>query len=136
MKLNFKMVMIFLVSFLSSSAFCGLTLKVKIGTLVNNKLVEVTRSVSSDFEKEILIEDESFKDKIVLTLKKIKNVLANGTKIEPIQISIQTFDPTNKSNTRSHTITSFYSKEANFKIASIQENQKEILFNLQFNEVN
>jgi hypothetical protein len=136
MKLNFKIIIIFLVSFLSNSAFCALNLNIKIGTMVNNKLVEVTRSLSSDYEKEILIEDESFKDKIVLTLKKIKNVLANGTKIEPIQISIQTFDPTNKLNTRSHTITSFYSKEANFKIASIKENQKEILFNLQFNEVN
>lgn len=126
----------FIAVFYSTTTFAAINLNVKIEKMVNNQLVEVSKNISSDYNKEIIIQDESLQGKIILTLKKIKNVLVNGTKIEPVQINLQAINTQKKNDPKIQTITSFYKKEAKFVVSSDSEVHSPMEVNLEFNEVN
>lgn len=134
-KLKFLIVVI-LMMVSTTSVFASVSLNVKIGQMINNQFIEINKTLSVDFNKEVIIQDDSFKDKIVLTLRKIKNVLANGVKIEPVQINVRMIGNDKKETSSSQTITSFYTNEASFKIASNQRLKNALAINLNFSEVN
>lgn len=136
MKRFFYILLFSLFTFWSTLSFSAVSLNIKIAQMINNQLIEVKKTISSDYNKEIIITDDSLQSKIVLTLKKFKNVVVNGNKIEPVQINVKTLDLKNKPLNKSQTVTSFYSKEANFIIADLNSNRSEMNLNLEFNEIN
>lgn len=136
MKSISKMCFIFIAVIYSTTGFSAINLNVKIEKMVNNQLVEVSKNISSDYNKEIVIQDETLQGKIILTLKKIKNVLVNGAKIEPIQINLKAINSEKKSDAKVQTITSFYKKEAKFVVSSDSEVHNPMEVNLEFSEVN
>lgn len=131
-----KYVLMFIVLSFSQTAKCAVNLNVKIGQIINNQFVEITKTISADYNKEIIIQDESLKDKIVLSLKKFKNVLVNGNRIEPVQINVMRINTLRKLVGKPQTITSFYRNEANFKLASSDTSQGKMELSLDFNEIN
>lgn len=131
-----KLLVMLIVLFFSQTATCAVNLNVKIGQIINNQFVEITKTISAEYNKEIIIQDDSLKDKIVLSLKKFKNVLVNGNRIEPVQINVKRIDPLRKLVGKPQTITSFYRNEANFKLASNDTTQEKMELSLDFNEIN
>ncbi len=117
-----KFIKLTLVSFfillISTSAFASLNLNVKIGQLVGNKLVEINKTISAEYGKEIVISSEGFKNKIILNLKKFSNVLVNGNKINPVQVDMCLVNEMKKIIGKPQTVTSFYSRSAQFAISS------------------
>ena len=135
MKSIFKISTLIIFSIWSNITFSAVNLNIKIGQVINNQIFEVKKTVSADFNKEVVIQDESLKNRIVLTLKKIKNVLVNGNKIEPVQINLKTVNNQNNKISKTQTITSFYTNEANFKIASNDTNYNDLLVDVEFSEI-
>lgn len=128
---------IFMITFIFSQlAHSAVNLNVKIGQIINNQFVEITKTISADYNKEIVIQDEGLKDKIVLSLKKFKNVLVNGNRIEPVQINVRRINPLKILVGKPQTITSFYKNEASFKLASNDSSQEKMELSLDFNEIN
>lgn len=136
MKSISKLFLVFIAVFYSTTSFSAINLNVKIEKIVNNQLVEVSKNISSDYNKEIVIQDDTLQGKIILTLRKIKNVLVNGTKIEPVQINLKAINSEKKNNAKMQTITSFYKKEAKFVVSTDSEIHNPMEVNLEFNEVN
>lgn len=130
-----KLMVFALLTIWSNLIFSAVNLNVKIGQLINNQLVEVNKNFSAEFNKEIVIQDDSLKDRIVLSLKKIKNVLVNGKRLSPVQINLKTVNNEKKISGKTQTVTSFYKNEANFKVASA-DNSNDFDIQLEFSEVN
>lgn len=105
-----------LFSLMIPKANAGLNLNVKIGQLVGNQLVEINKSISGDYNKEIIISPDGFKNKIILKFKKFSNVLVNGNKISPVQVDMQFVNELKKVIGRTQTVTSFYNRSAEFAI--------------------
>jgi hypothetical protein len=136
MKSISQMILVLIAVIYSTTGFAAINLNVKIEKMVNNQLIEVSKNISSDYNKEIVIQDETLQGKIILTLRKIKNVLVNGAKIEPIQINLKAINLEKKSDAKIQTITSFYKKEAKFVVSSDSEVHNPMEVNLEFSEVN
>lgn len=136
MKSISQMILVLIAVIYSTTGFAAINLNVKIEKMVNNQLIEVSKNISSDYNKEIVIQDETLQGKIILTLRKIKNVLVNGAKIEPIQINLKAINLEKKSDAKIQTITSFYKKEAKFVVSSDTEVHNPMEVNLEFSEVN
>lgn len=136
MKSIFKISTLIIISIWSNLIFSAVNLNIKIGQVINNQIFEVKKTVSADFNKEVVIQDDTLKNRIVLTLKKIKNVLVNGNKIEPVQINLKTVNAQNNKASKVQTVTSFYSNEANFKIAANETNINDLVVDVEFSEIN
>ena len=102
------------VSFLSFNAGAEITLNVKIAQVVDSQTIESVKSVSANYNQDIVISGTGLKDKIVINLKKFKNILVNGSKINPVQIEMKVVDPSKKIVGKTHTVTSFYNNSATF----------------------
>lgn len=103
---------------ISPFAKASLNLNVKIGQLVGSQIIEINKTISADYNKEIIIAPEGLKNKIVLSLRKFSNVLVNGKKINPVQIDMKIINEMKKIIGKPQTITSFYSKTAQFAVPS------------------
>ncbi len=102
------------VSFLSFNAGAEITLNVKIAQVVDSQTVESVKSISANYNQDIVISETGLKNKIVINLKKFKNILVNGTKINPVQIDMKVVDSSKKTVGKTHTVTSFYNNSAQF----------------------
>lgn len=102
----------------SSNAFATLNLNVKIGKMVGDQLVEINRTIATDYNKEIIITSDNLKNKIVFNLKKFTNILVNGKKISPVQVDMKLVNEMQKMIGRSQTVTSFYNRSAQFSAHS------------------
>lgn len=102
----------------SSNAFATLNLNVKIGKMVGDQLVEINRTIATDYNKEIVITSDNLKNKIVFNLKKFTNILVNGKKISPVQVDMKLVNEMQKMIGRSQTVTSFYNRSAQFSAHS------------------
>ncbi len=137
---NFRLLMtaffFMIISPLSKAA--SLNLNVKIGQIVGTQIVEINKTISSDYNKEIVIAPEGLKSKIVFSLRKFSNVLVNGKKINPVQIDMKIVDEMKKIIGKPQTITSFYSKSAQFAIPTNgqPQDQSDLNVTLHFEEVN
>lgn len=96
----------------------SLSLNVKIGQIVGNQLIEINKTISADYNKEIVITPDGLKNKIILKLKKFSNVLVNGNKISPVQVDMHLVNNLQKIIGRPQTVTSFYNRTAQFAIRS------------------
>lgn len=114
MKLSKTIYCAIVVSLLSFNAFAEITLNVKIAQVIDSKTVESVKSISANYDQDIVIGQNGPTDKIVVNLKKFKNILVNGTKINPVQIDMKVVDSSKKTIGKTHTVTSFYNNSAQF----------------------
>jgi len=136
---NFRMLMAALFFMIVSPfAKASLNLNVKIGQIVGSQIVEINKTISADYNKEIVIAPEGLKNKIVFSLRKFSNVLVNGKRINPVQIDMKIVDEMKKIIGKPQTITSFYSKSAQFAIPTNgqPQDQSDLNVTLHFEETN
>lgn len=126
--------LLIILSIFSLNLFAQVNLAIKIDKTIDNKKIEINKIVKTDFDKPVIISDSGLSDKLILTIKKIKNVFVNGSKIEPIQIQLKT-NSKEKKDSIDQTVTSFYSNSAHFNIAA-NEHSEAMSVELQFNEIN
>lgn len=103
-------------SFMSFTARSEINLNIKIGQVIGSKTIETVKTISTNYNQDIVVMQEGLKNKIVINLKKFKNVLVNGTRINPVQIDIKMVDAAKKIIGKTQTITSFYNNEAQFNV--------------------
>lgn len=122
----------------SSQSKAALSLDIKINQKVGNQVVEIEKKISGNYNQDIEIEHNGLKNKIILNLKKFKNITVNGNKIDPVQIDLKLVNEKKKPVGKSHTITSFYNKTAQFNLPSsgIITDDSDISLRLNFEEVN
>lgn len=115
---QFRTITFLMCMLISSSAFATLNLNVKIGKMVGDQLVEINRTIATDYNKEIVITSDNLKNKIVFNLKKFTNILVNGKKISPVQVDMKLVNEMQKMIGRPQTVTSFYNRSAQFSAHS------------------
>lgn len=122
----------------SSMASASLNLNIKIGKIVGNQLVEVSKTVMADYNRDVVISSSGLKDKIVLNFRKFSNVLVNGKKISPIQVDMKLVNKMQKIIGRTQTVTSFYNRTAQFLVNSSSNITKttDLNITLKFEEIN
>ncbi len=115
MKKALAFMFVFTFSCYSEMAYSQINLSVKInqGTSTNES-VAIVKTITGHYEQDIEIASEGLKNKIVLSLRKFKNILVNGSKINPVQIDMKLVDEAQKTVGRPQTITSFYNRSAEF----------------------
>lgn len=123
---------------ISPMANATLNLNVKIGKIVENQFVEINKSISADYGKDIVITSDSLKNKIVLNLKKFSNILVNGKKIHPVQVDMKIVDEMKKIIGRPQTVTSFYNQSAQFSVSPTNDlsDANKVSVSLNFEETN
>lgn len=104
---------------LNTNAFATLHLNVKIGQMVGNQLVEINKTISADYDKEIIVGSDNLKNKIVLNLKKFTDILVNGKKINPVQVDMKLVNDMQKIIGHTQTVTSFYNRSAQFSVRDL-----------------
>lgn len=116
----------------------SLNLNIKIGKMVENQLVEVRKTVVTDYNRDVVIISGGLKDKIVLSFRKFSNVLVNGKKISPVQVDMKLVNKMQKTIGRTQTVTSFYNRSAQFSINSTGSLTKatDLDISLEFEEIN
>lgn len=129
--------LVFLLVFFSSWAQASININVKIGQLVGNQLIEVNKTISSEYNKEIVISPDGLKNKIVINFKKFSNILVNGSKINPVQIDMKLVNDMKKIIGHPQTVTSFYNRSAEFAIRSsgIATDVADLNISLNFEEI-
>ena len=127
-----------LFTLISPVAMASLNLNVKIGQVVGNQIIEVNKTIKAEYDKEIVISSDGLKNKIVLNLTKIANVLSNGDKISPVQIDMKLMNKMQKIVGRPQTITSFYNRTAQFAVQSsgVATDAADLKVSLDFEEKN
>lgn len=125
-----------LCSLLSPEAFATLNLNVKIGKLVGNQIVEIKKTISADYDQEIVISSDNLKNKIVVNLKKFTNILVNGKHLSPVQVDMKLINEMQKIIGQPQTVTSFYNRSAQFSVHSNGNSQlaADIDVSLEFEE--
>lgn len=126
----------FLLSFMSFTASAEINLNIKIGQVVGSKTIETVKTISANYNQDIVIMQEGLKNKIVINLKKFKNILVNGAKINPVQIDMKMVDSSKKTIGKPQTVTSFYKNEAQFNVQnSIASDNGDVNVSLNFQEI-
>lgn len=126
----------FLLSFMSFTASAEINLNIKIGQVIGSRTIETVKTISANYNQDIVIMQEGLKNKIVINLKKFKNILVNGTKINPIQIDMKMVDSSKKTIGKPQTITSFYKNEAQFNVQnSVASDNGDVNVSLNFQEI-
>lgn len=127
---------ILFLSFMSFTARSEVNLNIKIAQVIGSKTIETVKSISTNYNQDIVIMQEGLKNKIVINLKKFKNVLVNGSKINPVQIDMKMVDSSKKTIGRPQTITSFYNNEAQFNVQnSVTSDSGAMNLSLNFQEI-
>ena len=123
-------------SLISFSANAEINLNIKIGQVIGSKSFETVKTVSAKYNQDIVIMQEGLKNKIVINLKKFKNILVNGSRINPIQIDMKMIDSAKRVVGKPQTITSFYNNEAQFNVQnSITSDTGDVNVSLNFQEI-
>ena len=126
----------FLLSFMSFTASAEINLNIKIGQVIGSKTIETVKTISANYNQDIVIMQEGLKNKIVINLKKFKNILVNGSKINPVQIDMKMVDSSKKTIGKPQTITSFYKNEAQFNVQnSVASDNGDVNVSLNFQEI-
>lgn len=125
-----------LLSTMSFSASAEINLNIKIGQVIGSKTIETVKTISTNYNQDIVIMQEGLKNKIVINLKKFKNILVNGSKINPVQIDMKMVDGTKKTVGKPQTITSFYNNKAEFNVQnSVASDNGAVNVSLNFQEI-
>ena len=116
MKKAAGLLFILCLSIFSPKAYSEINLKVKIAQIVGSKTIETVKTISGNYGQDIVILPEAgITNKIVLNLKKFKNILVNGNKINPVQVDMRIVDGLKKGLEKTQTVTSFYNQSAQFE---------------------
>lgn len=103
-------------SFFSPKAHSEISLKVKIAQIVGSKTIETVKTISANYGQDIVIMPEAgITNRIVINLKKFKNILVNGNKINPVQVDMKIVNDMKKIIGKTQTVTSFYNQSAQFE---------------------
>ena len=123
---------------ISPMAQASFNLKIKIGQVIANQIIEVNKTIKADYDQEIIIKPEGLKGKLVLNLKKITNVIVDGNSLTPVQIDMKLVNDLQKTIGQPQTITSFYDRSAQFAVRStgIASDSADINVSLNFEETN
>lgn len=119
MKRALPLLFVFLLSTYSGSTYSQINLNIKINQVVGSKTVEIVKTITGNYNQDIVIASEGLKNKIVFSLRKFKNILVNGNKINPVQIDMKMVDEARKVIGKPQTITSFYNKTAEFNASDL-----------------
>ncbi|TDP51370.1 hypothetical protein C8D79_3545 [Bacteriovorax stolpii] len=119
MKRALPLLFVFLLSMYSGSAYSQINLNIKINQVVGSKTVEIVKTITGNYNQDIVIASEGLKNRIVFSLRKFKNILVNGNKINPVQIDMKMVDEAKKVIGKPQTITSFYNKSAEFNASDL-----------------
>lgn len=123
-------------SFMSLNVRAEVNLNIKIGQVIGSKTIETVKTISANYNQDIVIMQTGLKNKIVINLKKFKNILVNGAKINPVQIDMKVVDSTKKIIGKPQTVTSFYNNEAQFKVQnSLASDNGDVNVSLNFQEL-
>ena len=121
---------------MSFTASAEINLNIKIGQVIGSKTIETVKTISANYNQDIVIMQEGLKNKIVINLKKFKNILVNGSKINPVQIDMKMVDSSKKTIGKPQTITSFYKNEAQFNVQnSVASDNGDVNVSLNFQEI-
>ncbi len=93
----------------SSAAYSQLNLNIKIGQ-------NIVKTVSANYGQDIIVSADGLKNKMVFNLRKFKNILVNGNKINPVQIDLKLVNDMKKIIGKPQTVTSFYNRTAQFNV--------------------
>ena len=122
-------------SVMSLNVSAGINLNIKIGQIIDSKKIETIKTISINYNQEIVIMQDGLKNRIVISLKKIENILVNGIKINPVQIDIKMIDSSKKTVGKPQTMTTFYKNEALFNIRnSVYSDNGDVNVLLKFQE--
>lgn len=137
MKKALPVLFVLLLSSYSSQAFSQINLNIKIDQVVGSKTVEIVKTISGNYDQDIVIMPEGIKNKIVFNLRKFKNILVNGNKINPVQIDMKIVNDMKKVIGKPQTITSFYNKSAEFSVSStgLKNDAADMNVRLNFEEI-
>lgn len=125
-----------ILSFMSFNAHSEINLNIKIGQVIGSKTIETVKTISANYNQDIVIMQAGLKNKIVINLKKFKNILVNGSKINPVQIDMKMVDATKKTVGKPQTITSFYNNEAQFNVQNgLASDNGDVNVSLNFQEI-
>jgi hypothetical protein len=124
-----KVICVFLLTILTQNIMADISLDLRIQKVIGEKVFEIKKNILSEYNKEIIVQDPEIKEKIILTLKKFKNVMVNGKKIEPVQVNVRMDTPGTNFKGKTQTVTSFYNNEASFKLASTENNNLNLSLN-------
>jgi hypothetical protein len=116
----------------------SVNLNVKIGQVIGGKVVEVTKTIRADYDKEIVISSAKLKNKFIVNLKKFDDLETNGTKVSPVQVDIKLVNEMQKTVGHPQTVTSFYNRTAQFAVHSSgsPSDPADINVSLSFEETN
>lgn len=138
MKLFNALIAFFALFLVTAKAEASFNLNVKIGQMIGDQIVEVNKTITADYNKEIVIIPDGLKNKIVINLKKFKNVLVNGNRISPVQVDMKLVNEMQKIIGKPQTVTSFYNRSAEFAVRSsgVPTDIADINVSLKFEEIN
>ncbi len=111
-----------------------INLKVTILQIIGDKKIQTTKTIKSEYDKDIVITHENVKENIVLNFKRVKNVLVNGNVISPVQIDMRLIGAGEKPIGKPQTVTTFYTKAAQFSIPGIGKD-KYLNLSLDFQDI-
>lgn len=94
----------------SSQAHSQVNLNIKIGQ-------NAVKSVSANYGQDVVVSADGLSSKLVFNLRKFKNILVNGNKINPVQIDLKLINDMKKVIGKPQTVTSFYNRTAQFNVA-------------------
>ena len=126
-------------STISSEVSAAISIRVKIAQVIGTQTIETVKTISTNYNQDIVIVPEGLKNNIVLNLKKFKNILVNGNKINPVQIDMKLVNGMKKIVGKPQTVTSFYNQSAQFNVASngqLTPDSADINVSLNFEEIN
>jgi hypothetical protein len=99
----------------STKAKSEINLTVKIAQVIGNKKVETVKNISGNYGRDIVVFPEgNMKEKVVFNLTKIKDILVNGNKINPVQVDMKIVNELKNIVGKTKTVTSFYNNSAQF----------------------
>lgn len=99
----------------SSQALSQVNLNIKIGQ-------NAVKSVSANYGQDVIVSADGLSNKLVFNLRKFKNILVNGNKINPVQIDLRLINDMKKVIGKPQTVTSFYNRTAQFNVAEANLN--------------
>lgn len=127
---------ILFLSFMSFTARSEININIKIGQVIGSKTIETFKTISANYNQDIVIMQEGLKNKIVINLKRFKNILVNGSRINPVQFDLKMVDATKKTVGKPQTITSFYNNTAQFNVPnSITSDTGDVNVSLNLQEI-
>lgn len=137
MKKVLPFLFILMLSSYTPKAYSQINLNIKIDQVVGSKTIEIVKTITGNYNQDIVIMPEGLKNKIVLNLRKFQNILVNGNKINPVQIDMKIINDMKKVIGKPQTVTSFYNKSAEFNISSsgLKADNADLNVKLNFEEI-